>query len=128
MANSVIATVVHDGPRNTLLSVTGVLDTSDYAVADITTISSLNPVPTLIRVDRIQYSVEDGLSCLLWWHATTDGLILPLEGRGKMEFDWFGGYNNPMAAGYTGNIRLSTAGWSTVKHFALVIEFVKQGV
>ncbi len=128
MANSVVSTVVHDGERNAIVIVTGTLDTSDLAVTDITTIANLNPVPTLVRLDRLQYSVEDGISCLLWWHNTSDGLIMPVEGRGLLDFCWAGGYNNPQAAGYTGNIRLSTVGWSGVKHFTLILDLVKQGV
>jgi len=126
MANSVVSNVVHDGAVNVLLVVTGILDTSDHAIADITTISGLNPVPTLLRLDRVFYSIEDALSCRLWWHATADLLIMPLAGRGHFDFDWFGGWTNPKTAGYTGNIRLSTAGWVGVKHFTLALEFTKQ--
>lgn len=126
MANSVVSNVVHDGAANVLVVVTGILDTSDYAVTDITAISSLNPVPTLLRLDRVFFSIEDALSCMLWWEATSDVLIMPLAGRGKFDFDWFGGWTNPKAAGFTGDIRLSTAGWVGVKHFSLALEFTKQ--
>lgn len=128
MANSLISTVVHDGQRNVLLSVTGILDTSDVAVTDITTIASLTPAPQTLRLDRIFFAIEDVLSVMLWWHATSDALLMPLAGRGHFNYDWFGGYTDPKAAGFTGNIRLSTTGWVGVKHFSLLLELVKQGV
>ena len=130
MANSVIATVDHDGARNVLLRVTGILDTSDYAAADITAIANLDPVPTMIRLDRVKYSIEDGLTCLLWWNATSDDLIMPLAGRGKFTFvDWFEGITNPQSTGWTGDVQLSTQGFvSGLKHFTLALEFCKQGV
>ena len=128
MANSVVTTVVHDGPRNVLVEITGVLDTADYSVADITTISTLNPVPLLLRIDTISFSIEDGLTCLLWWHDNSPTLILPLAGRSKLDYNWFGGRNNPKNTGYTGNIELSTAGWSGVKHFSILLDLIKQGV
>lgn len=126
MANSVVTTLLHDGQRNVVYSIAGTLDTSDYSAADFTNISLLTPVPTLLRLDHCFFSIEDLLSVQLYWKATSDVLIFPLEGRGKFDFDWFGGYTNTKAAGYTGNVRIATTGWATLKHFALVVEFSKQ--
>lgn len=127
MANSVISTLLHDGPRNVVYSVSGILDTSDYAAADFTTISGLTPVPVTIRLDHMFFSVEDGLSIRLYWHATSDVLIFPIEGRGKFDFDWFGGYTNTKAAGYTGDVRVASQGWTAgITNFAFVAEFTKQ--
>ena len=129
MANSVISTVIHDGARNAIIEVTGILDTSDVTQTDITTIANLVPVPTTVRIEKIQFAIEDGISCMLWWHDTAGTtLIVPLTGRGKLTAEWFGGYNNPKNAGYTGNIQMSTAGFSGVKHFSLLLELIKQGV
>ena len=129
MANVTNVELVHDGHRNVVYRLDGVLDTSDVAVADFTTISSLSPVPTYLRLDRVEYSVQDALSVRLWWHATADDLIIPLEGRGKFDFDWFGGLQNPKSAGNTGNARYDTKGWSAgaVLGYTLILEFSKQG-
>lgn len=128
MANSVITTILRDGQRNVVLDTTGVLDTSNYAQTDITNIGILNPVPNALRIDHIQYSIQDGLSLQLWWEDTSlTSLILPLAGRGKLDGNWFGGYSNPKRAGYTGNIMLSTNGWTAgTYYFNLVMELVKQ--
>jgi hypothetical protein len=128
MANSVIATVAHDGARNVLVEVTGILDTSDVAPMDITNLSALNPAPGMLRLDTVQFAIEDGLACMLWWHDTAQTLITPLAGRGKHDYAWFGGRNNPQNAGWTGNIMLSTAGWTGIKHFSLLLDLIKQQV
>jgi hypothetical protein len=130
MANSVISTVAHDGARNVLIEVTGILDTSDYAQADITTISGLTPVPTNLRLDTIQFAIQDTCAVMLWWHDTAGtSLIASLAGRGRLDFGWFGGRNNPNNAGYTGNIQVSTQGWlsGAVLHWTLLLDCIKQG-
>jgi len=128
MANSVTSTVVHDGARNVVYNLTGILDSSDYAITDFTTISALDPVPTMLRLDHMFYAIEDGLSVRFYWHATTDVLIMPVSGRGWFNFVPFGGLTNTKAAGYTGNLRIGTVGWATgdVLAFSFQIEFVKQ--
>lgn len=126
MANSLISTVVHDGERNVMIEVTGILDTSDLTSTAITTISGLNPVPVKLRIDKIQFAIEDVLSCMLWWNATTPVLIVPLAGRSKFEYEWMGGRNNPEPAGFDGNIMITTAGWVGVKHFSIILDCVKQ--
>ena len=128
MANIVTTTVLGDGASNVLQVVTGVLDTSDYPSTSITNRLALVPVPPMLRLDMIFFSIEDGLTCMLWWEANVDALILPLAGRGKFDFDWFAGWTNPKPAGYTGDIKLSTSGWSGLKHFTLMLEYTKQGV
>lgn len=129
MANVVTSTVIHNGARNVQIEVVGILDTSDFAQADITIISALTPAPGFVRLDTIQFSVEDGLSCRLWWHDTAlTTLIAPVQGRGKLDFGWFGGKQNPKNAGYTGDIMLSTAGWATLKTFTLILDLIKCGV
>lgn len=131
MANSVISTKDYDGATNVRIRVTGILDTSDFAQADITTISAMNPVPTFIRLDSVQFFIEDTLSCMLWWHDTAGtSLIMPLAGRNHAHLEWYGGITNPKNAGVTGNVQLSTTGWATGKilHFTLLLDFTKQGV
>ena len=127
--NSIKSNILQDGSRNFVITTLGVLDTSDYPVTNITDIAILKPIPTQLRLDKIFYSIEDGLSCLLWWEAAPDILLMPISGRGMFDFEWFAGHSSPKNVGATGNIRLSTQGYiSGVKHFTLVLDFVKQGI
>ena len=133
MANSVTTQILEEGPRNVVMKIAGVLDTSDYALntfVDMTAINQggLGPTPTQVRIDHIDYSVSDQLEVQLWWDATTDVIILPIAGRGRMSFWNFGGLVNNSGAGKTGNILIKTTGWTSgTQVFSVVLEMVKQG-
>jgi hypothetical protein len=129
MANARTEQIIIDGDRNVVVKCTGVLDTSNLAVVDIVLPSGLAPIPTLLRIDHIDYSISDQLEVQLFWKATADVLILPLAGRGRLSFWNFGGLQNNAGAGVDGTIRLSTTGWASgVQTYSIVLELVKQGV
>jgi hypothetical protein len=132
MANSVAIQVIEDGARNSIVKITGVLDTSDVALqtgVDLTTLNQggSGPTPTLARIDHIDYSISDQLEIQLQWHATTNVIIMPLAGRGRMSFWNFGGLQNNSGAGRNGNIDFKTTGWTSgTQVFSLILELVKQ--
>ena len=136
MANSVTTQVVLDGPRNIVIKVEGILDTSDLAstvIADPSILAGMDNTGTIkalgLIVDRIQFSVEDTLECRLAWDATVPTRMVELQGRGTEKFERFGGLTNNSGAGRTGKILLSTQGWaaaSTVS-FTLIMTMKKQG-
>jgi len=134
MANSVTYQVLEEGPRNIIVKVAGVLDTSDYSLNTFISAASSNqgglgPTPTQIRIDHIDYSISDQLEVQLWWDATTDVIIMPLAGRGRMSFWNFGGLVNNAGAGKTGDILIKTTGYTSgIQVFSVVLECVKQGL
>lgn len=80
-----------------------------------------------VRIDRILYTVEEGLDVRLQWDATTPVYIIDLVKAGHQELKKFGGYQNNAGAGKTGRILLSTEGWTSgVKEFTITLELVKQ--
>jgi len=133
MANSVTYQVLEEGPRNIIVKAAGVLDTSDYSLNTFISMASSNqggtgPVPTQVRIDHIDYSISDQLEVQLFWDATTDVVILPLAGRGRMSFWNFGGLTNNAGAGKTGDVLIKTTGWTSgVQVFSVILECVKQG-
>lgn len=129
MANTVATQTLVDGPRNLVVKVTGILDTSDLTgqvVVDPT--GGQFPV-SRVRLDKLQFAIEDGLTCNLYWDATTPVLIDTLNGRGEVEADprWGGQINNA-GPGRTGKITLDTEGWQagSVLSFNFIFECVKQ--
>ena len=136
MANSVNTQIIQDGPRNVVIKVEGILDTSDLASTVIVDPSALagmdntGAVKALgLIVDRIQFSVEDVLELRLAWDATTPTRMVELAGRGTEKFERFGGLTNNSGAGRTGKILLSTQGWvaAAVLSFTLILTLKKQG-
>jgi hypothetical protein len=135
MANETTIQIIGDGPRNTILKVQGVLDTSDLAsmtLVDPALLCGIDNTGALkalkLRIKRIVLNIEDGLSVYLWWDATTPVRIESYQGRGHMEFNNFGGLTNNAGAGVTGKILISTQGWATgaILSFSMVVELIKQ--
>jgi hypothetical protein len=126
MANTVTTQTLHDGPRNLVILLTGLLDTSDEARAIKVDVSSYDPAPTRVRVDRMQYSTSDNLVLILDWDATTDIRFAAVTGAGEVDACKIGGLVNNAGAGNTGDIYLTTVGWgSGVKAYTLLLEMTK---
>ena len=132
MANVYATQIIVDGPRNAIVKITGVLDTSNQAqtlAVDLSTLTqgSTQTRPNAVCIHHIDYSITDQLEIQLTWDATAQVAILPLAGRGRMSFKDFGGLQNNAGAGKTGNINLTTTGWTSgVQVFSVVLEMVKQ--
>jgi hypothetical protein len=137
MSNSTSIKILQDGPRNVTVKFEGVLDTSDLTstvILDPATLSDMTDFgqkATKLRINKIQYSIEDTLSVNLFWDATAPIRIEELTGRGKLEHFKFGGLS-PLpsesgSAGWTGKITATTQGWaaSAVLSFSIILECIK---
>ena len=108
MANSVTIQLLEDGPRNVVVKFEGVLDTSDLASTVVIAPATLSPIdsfgnpPAQLRIDSVQYTVEDLLSVNLFWDATTPVRIEEFVGRGVQKPFYFGGLTNNAGAGKIG--------------------------
>ena len=126
MANAVTSQTLLDGPRNLVILLTGVLDTSNEARTIKVDVSSYDPAPTKVRVDKIHYSIAGALQVLLDWDATTDVTFAVLSGQGELEACKFGGLQNNAGAGVTGDIYLTTLGYSAgTVSYTLLLEMTK---
>ena len=126
MANVVTSQTILDGPRNLVILLTGVLDTSNEARTIKVDVYSYDPVPTKVRVDKIQYSIAGALQVLLDWDATTDVTFAVLSGQGEIEACKFGGLQNNAGAGVTGDIYLTTLGYSAgTVSYTVLLEMTK---
>lgn len=95
-------------------------------------VSELAHSPKSLRLTDIVYAIEGGCVVYLWWEdATGDTLILPLEGRGRLDLTPIGGISNPRNEGWTGHVRISTShspildGEVPQRSFFLGLEFMK---
>jgi hypothetical protein len=133
MANSFTTQILEEGQRNAIIKLTGVLDSSDQALTNAVVMSDINQggkgaTPTQVRIDHIDYSISDQIEVQLWWDATTDVIIMPLAGRGRLMFWNFGGLTNNASTGKNGNILIKTTGWTSgTQVFSVILELVKQG-
>lgn len=91
-------------------------------------ISQLRGEPKALKLTDVTFAIEKGLCLYLWWDdGKGDTLILPLnEGQGKLDFESFGGLQNPRRDNWTGHVELSSSQPKGVeKNFTLVLGFAK---
>ncbi len=130
MANAYTKQVLEDGARNFVVKLTGILDTTDQALAVVISPSDCAQfIPKNFRIDHIDFAISDGIELQLWWEGVpTDALILPLNGRNKFNYDDIGGLLNN-APSPTGAIKLKTTGYMIgTQVYALTVWLVKMGV
>jgi hypothetical protein len=133
MANSIDYQVTEEGPRNAIIKLTGILDTSDVSEIPAVPLSMfvnndkrMNLVG--LRVDLIEWSISAGLEVNLAWNGATPQQIFPLAGRGRINSTNYGGFiPNMIRAGYTGDINLTTDNYvnGTAANFSIVLELIK---
>lgn len=133
--NKVDIQITQDGPRNAVVKLTGVLDSSD--VSELPAISLLDFTSNEdtrfgalvgLRVDLIEYSIGQGIEIQLAWNGTIPQQIMPLAGRGKFATFNYGGFHPDMTrAGYDGSINLTSTGYTvgTTQNFTIILELVK---
>lgn len=138
MANSVDYQVTENGPRNVVIKLTGVLDTSDVSELPAITLANFADTNTQtqasmgtltgFRIDLIEYAISNGLEVVLSWASNTPQQIFPLSGRGKFASYNYGGFiPDTTRSGYTGDINLTTSGYiaGSVQNFSIVLELIK---
>jgi hypothetical protein len=133
MANTVSITLLNDGPRNTQVELQCAINTADQAqtlLIDPAVLQGMDNTGALkaatFRVKEVLYSIQDGLAVQFLWNAATPVQFLDIAGRGKMDFNEFGGLKNPLAAGANGQILFSTQGWSTgTVNFTVLLKLEK---
>lgn len=75
--------ITRDGKKNVVVMVWGTGDGAQQVLSP----STLQDSPPGLKLDQIQFTIESGTKVFLSWSA--DGLILPLEGRGLLNYYQF---------------------------------------
>lgn len=128
MANTVTTQTIHDGDRNLVILLTGLLDTSNEARVIKVDVSSYVPACTKVSVERIKYSIASQLTIILDWDADTDVRFAALTGDGELCMGRSGGIVNNAGAGVTGDIYLTTVGWASGSQaYTILLEMTKRG-
>lgn len=120
MANTYDVQKINDGDRNATFRIylasdgtTG--DESDVALVDVSTLNVDEHGNTVdnVKVMRVQAHFT-GFTGLLEYTADTDDEILSIPDGDQIDFDFTpsGGIPNPKSTGYTGDITISTGGFT----------------
>lgn len=135
MANEFTIQTIQDGPRNAVIKISGVLDTSDLAqqvLIDPALLAGIDNTglqkAAKLRLERVIWNCEPPLAVNMWWDATVPVRIEDLTGQGHKEFRSFGGLTNNAGAGVTGKVLIGSQGWTlgAILSFTATLEFIKQ--
>lgn len=134
MANNLSKQILEDGPRNVVVKLAGVLDTSNVIWTPAISLSDLqnnDPIfGTLVglRVMSVDYSSGPGLVTRLEWQSGSPQLIGAYSMSEDTNYSKGGGFvPNRQIAGYNGAINLVTQGYVAggVQGFTLVVRLAK---
>lgn len=112
MAVTVETTILHDGPRNTVvhlnLTAAGAGDLPATVAVDV---SALAPSAVGAKVKRAQWAVSEGVVNITYDNWPDDDLpLLAMSGQGAVDWCSIGGAPNKGVAP-TGDLMVSTAGF-----------------
>lgn len=133
MANVVEKQIVEEGPRNAIVKVSGVIDTSDVNLVSFIAPGNFTNNDSRLRltgfrVDEVVYSIGQVIDMQLAWNGGTPQQILMLSRSGKFDL-WADGGLVPdtTRAGYDGSINIKSVGYpaGTVQEFTLLLRLVK---
>jgi hypothetical protein len=113
--NTIAIRKLLDGPKTAVLHVYVASDGSsgELSAAVIVDASTLSGAPTKLTIEKVAYAFT-GFSGLLAFDATTDVPVLALiaENPASHCFTEFGGIADTSETGFTGDILLSTTGFT----------------
>ena len=133
MANSLDFQITEEGPRNAVVKLTGILDTSNISELPAIALNQFSNNDTRMvlvgfRIDLIEWAISNPLEVNLAWQSANPQAIFPLSGRGRMNSTNYGGFiPDRTRPGFTGGIQLVTANYqpASLMNFSIVMELVK---
>ena len=118
---------LHDGARNVVVKATFLSGGLDQPLTTIVTAANLNPPANIhMKVVRVEYDVTPGGILRVYWDSPpfpTD--MLDLNGFDHHDYRRFGGIQNNGGSNATGNILVSTQGFTLNYEYTLILELWK---
>lgn len=114
MANTVTLRTLEDGPKRAIVHVhlkaDGTGELTDQVIVDV---STFNPAPSKVTIEKMWYSFV-GFDGVLEFDATADTVAWKIQQGTDIhqDFTCFGGIKDDSGAGSTGDIVLTTAGFT----------------
>jgi len=120
-----------DGGKTCHVTITGQVDKASSTPEPILFFSKLEPPPKRMRIDGIQFAIQEKMGFNLWWIMCRDEqqipnfkLIMPLESRGGFDFEKIKPIQSPDGA--TGIALTSFKVTEKNMTFMLMLDLTKQ--
>lgn len=116
-----------DGARNAVIKATFVSAGADQAPTVMVNVSVLHPPASLsLKVRKIEYNIQPSGLVRLQWEAPPDHKdMLDLTGFDHLDFRNFGGITNNGGSTATGNILISTQGFTLGSSYTIILGMIK---
>lgn len=117
MANQFQKTILEEGPRNAIVRLSALLDTSDLSWVSAVQLSDFTnnePQQRLVglRLNEVEFSVSEPTVALLAWNAASPQTMVTMAQSGEFDFCKRGGLlPDQTRSGYDGSINLTTTGF-----------------
>ena len=118
--------IVHQGPRNLVMHLTGICDgTGEENKVVKINVATLVPRCDEVKIMRIEGNVAYGV-VELFWDALVPVKCLELSDNIDFDYTRSGGLGNNAGGGKTGNLLLSTVGFELNSTYSLHLELRKK--
>ena len=119
--------LLHDGARNVVVKATFLSGGLDQPVSPFVTVAALNPNPgATLKVTKVHYNIIPGGTVRLYWDSPpTPTDMMDLTGFGFDDYRSFGGITNNGGPDATGNILISTQGFTLGYQYTITLEMIK---
>lgn len=129
MANTVTLRTLEDGPNRAIIHAHLKSDGAAGELTDqvLVDVSTLNPAPTKVTIEKMWYSLV-GFDGMLEFDATTDtaGWKIQQGTDITQDFVCFGGIKDDSGSGSTGDILLTTAGFTAATDEGTIVIQVRK--
>jgi hypothetical protein len=121
MPDTVTTKVLFDDVNYYIAAFTNVSDGTGESAVKKVDVSALSPAATTVSIEKVWYSTF-GMAVKIAFDATTDDVMLVLQGDGKFDFSEFAGVFDPKSAGYTGDIFFTTVGHTSGDTYTVILK------
>jgi hypothetical protein len=116
--------IQHDGMKNAVLQVSGSIDKDITEARPILKLNELSGSPKTLRIESLVFALQEKMGIILWW-KDEEGMtpILPVEGKGGLDFSVMQGIHGPKTLE---GIYITTFGVDKLKYMLLTLDLTKQ--
>jgi hypothetical protein len=116
--------ILSNGANSLLVNVTGIIE-KDMPLTEILRIAEISHSPRSLKFNSVTFALQEKLGVLLYWKlGEKTELILPVESRGKLDFESVHSLHSPREG--LSAIAMSTFGCNAPKAFTFTMDFTKQ--
>lgn len=121
MADTVTTKVLYEDSRYYIAAFTNVSDGTGESGVKKVDVSALTPACKTVAIEKVWYSTY-GMSVKVIFDATTDDVMLVLQGDGVFDLSEIAGIKDPKSAGYAGDILFTTVGHTANDTYTIILK------